>query len=466
MNKSDAESHNLDKGSVESLKSKVDKDDEVANKLNAAIGKSLIDILNANKMDNKLMNIPTGKSKEGVEVVVFDDELIELGSRKWKGQFIGCSMSLNEVRYHFRRMWHRFGLRDVIAENGIFFFKFQDEEGIKEVINNGPWMVNSKPMFVQKWNIDMCLDKAEPKKLPVWIKLMNIPMEAWSVKGISAIASMEIDAEKEVKNTIEILYKSKKVNEGTRKMVYVEYAWRPCVCTHCKVFGHEDKQCMKLISKKVDVPKEVHNEEEFVVVQNRRKRMNGNTWNRNEFGSQGRYENKWNGGRNNKNTRYPQEQRMEYRRRNMTENNSEMGADKDGNGGASNNAGIRKDQNATNQEVVKDKNKNNNTHDCNVQKSKMGDRHIGTSSTIGNTLLESVVREEDLIPSIDKRRIVDETMRTKKVISNEDMVEWSDEMKRYFKDKKELFETAMEFEKDENVLEVNKGGGAVGDTLV
>ncbi|GKA59909.1 RNA-directed DNA polymerase, eukaryota, reverse transcriptase zinc-binding domain protein [Tanacetum coccineum] len=105
-------------------------------------------------------------------------------------------------------------------------------------------------------------------------------------------------------------------------------------------------------------------------------------------------------------------------------------------------------------------------HDCNVQKSKMGDRHIGTSSTIGNTLLEYVVREEDLIPSIDKKRIVDETMRTKKVISNEDMVEWSHEMKRYFKDKKELFETAIELEKDENVLEVNKGEGAVGDTLV
>ncbi|GJW13056.1 RNA-directed DNA polymerase, eukaryota, reverse transcriptase zinc-binding domain protein [Tanacetum coccineum] len=55
-------------------------------------------------------------------------------------------------------MWSRLGLRDVIAENGVFYFKFQDEEGIKEVINNGPWMVNNKPM-------------------------------AWSVKGISALVS-------------------------------------------------------------------------------------------------------------------------------------------------------------------------------------------------------------------------------------------------------------------------------------
>ncbi|GKD40438.1 RNA-directed DNA polymerase, eukaryota, reverse transcriptase zinc-binding domain protein [Tanacetum coccineum] len=157
-------------------------------------------------------------------------------------------------------MWNRFGLKYVISENGIFLFKFQDKEGIKEVINNGPWMVNSKPMFMQKLNIDMCLDKVEPKKLPVWIKLMNIPMKAWSVKRISAIASsvgkpiimdeittkmcltgigrigfnrvlVEIDADKEVKDIIEIMYKSKNVCEGTRKVVYVEYTWKPCVCT-------------------------------------------------------------------------------------------------------------------------------------------------------------------------------------------------------------------------------------------
>nr|GEW38929.1 ribonuclease H-like domain-containing protein [Tanacetum cinerariifolium] len=32
-------------------------------------------------------------------------------------------------------------------------------------------------------------EKAEPVKIPVWIKLFNIPLEAWSVKGISALPS-------------------------------------------------------------------------------------------------------------------------------------------------------------------------------------------------------------------------------------------------------------------------------------
>ncbi|GJY43524.1 RNA-directed DNA polymerase, eukaryota, reverse transcriptase zinc-binding domain protein [Tanacetum coccineum] len=226
--------------------------------------KNLVDIVNSSKLDNKLLNVPTGISESGDDVVIFDDELIELGSKKWNltvcGQFIRCSIGFNEARYHIRRMWSRLGLRDVIAENGVFYFKFQDEEGIKEVINNGPWMVNNKPMVVQKWSIDMCLDKAEPKNIPVRVKMLNVPMEAWSVKGISALVSsigkpvimdevttkmcvtgvrrigfarvlVEIDAEKGIKDKIEIMYRSKNVATGTKKIVDVEYSWIPSICS-------------------------------------------------------------------------------------------------------------------------------------------------------------------------------------------------------------------------------------------
>ncbi|GJT01794.1 RNA-directed DNA polymerase, eukaryota, reverse transcriptase zinc-binding domain protein [Tanacetum coccineum] len=65
--------------------------------------------------------------------------------------------------------------------------------------------VNNKPLVVQKWSIDMCLNKTEPKRIPVWVKLRNVPMEAWSVK------------EKGIKDKIEIIYKSKNISEGTKK---------------------------------------------------------------------------------------------------------------------------------------------------------------------------------------------------------------------------------------------------------
>ncbi|GJT58169.1 RNA-directed DNA polymerase, eukaryota, reverse transcriptase zinc-binding domain protein [Tanacetum coccineum] len=191
-----------------------EKEESDNNSATKFFAKNLVDIVNSSRLDNKLINVPTRVGENGDDVVIFDDEIIELGSKKWN---------------------------------------LIDEEGIKEVINNGPWMVNNKPMIVQKWSIDMCIDKAEPKKLPVCVKMMNVPMEPWSVKGISALASsigkpiimdevttkmcvtgvgrigfarvlVEIDAEKGIKDRIEIMYISKDVTTGTKKSVDVEYS--------------------------------------------------------------------------------------------------------------------------------------------------------------------------------------------------------------------------------------------------
>lgn len=99
--------------------------------------------------------VPTESGADGNELVIFNDELIELVSSKWNltvcGKFVGCTVSFNEAKYHIKRMWSRFGLKDMIDnDSGTLFFKIHDKEGIQEVINNGPWMVNNKPLFVQR----------------------------------------------------------------------------------------------------------------------------------------------------------------------------------------------------------------------------------------------------------------------------------------------------------------------------
>ncbi|GJT38738.1 RNA-directed DNA polymerase, eukaryota, reverse transcriptase zinc-binding domain protein [Tanacetum coccineum] len=112
-------------------------------------------------------------------------------------------------------------------------------------------MVNNKPFFVQKWDIHVCLDKREPSHIPIWVRLCNIPMEAWTTSGISALASrlgkllvmdaltaeickkgvgkvkyarvlVEVSATKDVPNEIEVVYKGKDVNHGKNKAVNTE----------------------------------------------------------------------------------------------------------------------------------------------------------------------------------------------------------------------------------------------------
>ncbi|GKC71871.1 zinc knuckle CX2CX4HX4C containing protein [Tanacetum coccineum] len=110
------------------------------------------------KMDNKLNHIPTVINK-GHEYVIFDEELLIEWSRKWELSACGLKHILNNG-------------------NEVFVFKFDNLQGLNTVIESGPWIVNNKPMVVQKWDPSVNLDRNEPKTLPLWIKLMNPSLEA------------------------------------------------------------------------------------------------------------------------------------------------------------------------------------------------------------------------------------------------------------------------------------------------
>ncbi|GJS57687.1 RNA-directed DNA polymerase, eukaryota, reverse transcriptase zinc-binding domain protein [Tanacetum coccineum] len=124
----------------------------------------------ADVCDRNLECIPIVVDKDGIEVVVFDEVMVVEGSKKWDltmcGFFVGLKMSFNELRYNLKRMWRKYGFKDVVDyNNAVYFIKFHHEEETEQIVNNGPWMI------------------------PMWVKLCNVPLEAWTVKGISALAS-------------------------------------------------------------------------------------------------------------------------------------------------------------------------------------------------------------------------------------------------------------------------------------
>ncbi|GJV07292.1 zinc knuckle CX2CX4HX4C containing protein [Tanacetum coccineum] len=119
----------------------------------------------------------------------------------------------------------------------------------------------------------------ETTKNHVWAKLNNIPLEAISNKGISALASslgkplrmdnttakvcqsgmgkgeytrvlVEFDVNKGFKDEICIRYRNKENQVKGTKSVKVEYHWRSKICTHYKVFGHDVSKCKNVV--KVD----------------------------------------------------------------------------------------------------------------------------------------------------------------------------------------------------------------------
>ncbi|GKC58901.1 RNA-directed DNA polymerase, eukaryota, reverse transcriptase zinc-binding domain protein [Tanacetum coccineum] len=145
------------------------------------------------------------------------------------------------------------------------------------------------------------MQRVEHNKVPIWVKMVDVPLEAWSIEGISALASslgkplimdtmtanmchngmgrlefarvlVEACADKEFKNQIEVQYRDKDNNVKGTKVVKVTYDWKPVVCTHCKVFGHDFKGCIKRPKTLEDEDMEKKKEDE----QNTRPKMANN----------------------------------------------------------------------------------------------------------------------------------------------------------------------------------------------
>ncbi|GKC31695.1 zinc knuckle CX2CX4HX4C containing protein [Tanacetum coccineum] len=365
-------------------------------KQNSVWDKKFNDVVSANRIDNKLEEIATVIGEDVKEVVVLSDEVIELGCEKWSnivcGYFVGCKVDFNEARYHLRRMWNKYGFMDILNnENEVYLFKFHDEGGMNEVVSNEPWLVINKPLFVQKWRVGMVLDMAEPRKLPLWVKLYNIPLEAWNVKGITAIASS--------------LGKPIIKDEITTRMC-AKGEGRIGFASNRKTYANK-----KFMDNKENTGKSggnVYYKQNWNV--NNRGRINSSIWNgrRQMYGF----------------SRAQNNVRHEYvkRKENLDKGKKVMV-----------NEDTRKDNGIKEQEK----------RECS------GSGILGSSSF---TLMEGMVNEDDLIPTVEQRKVVDEMIRVKGSMGEKEINEWNLDMKRYYRDKSELLRAAMELEKEENVI--------------
>ncbi|GKB94843.1 RNA-directed DNA polymerase, eukaryota, reverse transcriptase zinc-binding domain protein [Tanacetum coccineum] len=239
------------------------------------------------KQEDCYPTIPTGVNEIGDEVVVFDEELVELGSKKWEltlvGQLVGHTMSLPALNYHLRRMWSKFGYKEIVDNrNGKWLFKFRNEAGIVNVANQSPWMVNGKPLMA--WTTKGISVVSSSIGRPLIIDSMTAYVCKNGV-GITEYARVlvEIEASKGFKEKIELQYRDKNMSVKGSKTVKVTYDWKHPVCSHCLVFGHDHKDCKvrartveEITAEKVNVDKQVEDKKEDEFTQNNERRFVGN----------------------------------------------------------------------------------------------------------------------------------------------------------------------------------------------
>ncbi|GKC60205.1 phospholipase-like protein [Tanacetum coccineum] len=206
-------------------------------------------------------------------------EDVRLGSIRYVntlyGYFVGWKIPFPTVKHQVMMMWKQFGIEDAMrTDQGYFFFKFSNQKGLNEVLEKGPWMIKNIPMFVKKWTPNLCLTKPEQEKVPVWVRLHDIPLEGYTGVGISKMAStmgyplaidtytadmcscawgrpsyarvlVEVSADKEWKEQLVIGVPRPEGEGKTKAIIRVEYEWRPPRCSLCKVYGHDLNNCVK-----------------------------------------------------------------------------------------------------------------------------------------------------------------------------------------------------------------------------
>lgn len=199
--------------------------------------------------------------------VTLPKEVADIGSSKWStsivGFFLGKRIPFSVMKSYVDKVWKKFGHVAVISNGfGGFIFKFHDESNRNAVLEGGPWHVAGQPIFLKKWSPNLNMAKEGFKKIPMWIKIYGIPLEFWSSKGLSMVASaigkplymdtitekcerlefakicVEIESSSTFPDRVEL-----ELPNGDLIDVIIEYAWKPITCTWCKTFGHSLSSC-------------------------------------------------------------------------------------------------------------------------------------------------------------------------------------------------------------------------------
>jgi hypothetical protein len=194
------------------------------------------------------------------------DVLMSEGMNFWEGYlvgfFLGVPVNYMAVVSHFKKTWKLKGSYDIKSDGANYFIKFSCLEDKQTVLRADPSFIRGQMFVITTWKPAFGSVQSQVKSVPIWIQLYNIPHIAWTLIGINWIAChlgklicfneatekrermeyakclVEISPEKELPEFLLI-------GDGveTSQKVYIEYNWRPLICTACKVFGHSTNNC-------------------------------------------------------------------------------------------------------------------------------------------------------------------------------------------------------------------------------
>ncbi|GJS41677.1 zinc knuckle CX2CX4HX4C containing protein [Tanacetum coccineum] len=129
---------------------------------------------------------------DGVNILILRKVLEKVNVRLEQtlyGYFIGKRLSFPVVEYYARNNCAKHGIKRIMMNaKGFFFFKFDSRAGLDAVLEGGPWMIHNSPIILKKWSVNTSLQKEEMTRIPIWVKLHDVPIQVFEEDDISLIA--------------------------------------------------------------------------------------------------------------------------------------------------------------------------------------------------------------------------------------------------------------------------------------
>lgn len=222
----------------------------------------------------------SAETKDGVDVVLTKESVRNVQTRYSNtlyGYFLGNRLPFPVVEYFAKHKWANMGMQKIMMNAaGFYFFKFESAKGMKDVLEGGPWLIRNNPLLLNVWSTSTLLKKEEVKTIPVWVKIHNVPLVAYTDDGLSMIATklgepklldayiadmcsdawgrssyaralIEISADKELKEEVSLAIPNMEGEGYVQTKMAVEYEFNPPRCESCCIFGHVVMKCPKTV---------------------------------------------------------------------------------------------------------------------------------------------------------------------------------------------------------------------------
>lgn len=216
---------------------------------------------------------PISGTSEGTPVIKPSKDFLLSGHKAWNtslvGYFIGSQLPFKMVEEEARKLWLRLGfVKLYVVKKGFYVFKFNTEIDRNKILASGPWHFKRNQIILEPWFEGKKLQKSGFSKLPIWVKIHDIPFSYWTTRdGLARVASgvgvpiqldpvtaklepmpyakVLVEAQANVPLPAEISITVLHGDGVTESLMQskVEYFNKPAQCSKCKVFGHSISRC-------------------------------------------------------------------------------------------------------------------------------------------------------------------------------------------------------------------------------